>query len=45
MKLCYDDEISRLASNVLPKDKYKSWSEYKFVAHIFGSVIISSDKN
>jgi hypothetical protein len=45
MKLCYDDEISRLASNVLPEDKYKGRSQYKFVAHTFGFVIIGSNKS
>lgn len=45
MKLCYDDEISRLATTALPEDKYQSRSEYKFVAHTFGFLIIGSDKN
>jgi len=45
MKLCYDDEISLLASTALPEDKYQGRSEYKLVAHTFGFIIIGCDKN
>jgi len=43
MKLCYDDEISLLASTALPEDKDRS--EYKLVVYTFGFVIICCDKN
>jgi hypothetical protein len=44
MKLCYDDDIARLATTALPDDKYWGRSECKFVVHTFG-VIIGSDTN